>query len=160
MSKKNTTVQACAVIATLLTSSITSAADTVPAAWWPLDDLADNVALDRAGDVSDKIDGSFTKVAGVRGSAIRFDGYTTEITRAAGKSPALSGGFAVEGSVALGAYPWNWCALVTQCNGGKTGFCLDIGPRGQVRMQLNVGGEWVSCESKGFVSPSSRRTST
>ena len=82
---------------------------------------------DRAGGIEDPLTGNFTRVDGAGGGAIRFDGYTTEITRAADKAPALSGGFTVEGVVALGAYPWNWCALVTQCEGEERGFRVTAG---------------------------------
>ncbi len=68
-------------------------AELSPVAWWPLGDAVDQVVRDKVGGVGDAIDGSFTEVAGVRGNAVRFDGYTTEITRSADKMPALSGGF-------------------------------------------------------------------
>jgi hypothetical protein len=140
-----------ALVALWLGSSLAHSAVPAPAAWWPLDDPKEGMVTDKAAGSGDEITGSFTEVAGVQGNAIRFDGYTTEIRRAADKAPAVSGAFAVEGWVALGAYPWNWCALVTQCEDRKAGFRVDVGPRGELRMEVKAGGEWVSCESRDFV---------
>jgi hypothetical protein len=118
-----------------------------PVAWWTFDEPSDQEVLDQAGKHRDRLDGRYTVVDGVRGKAIRFDSFTTEITRAAAKAPALSGGFAVEGHVAFGAYPWNWCALITQRDEEAAGFSVDIGPRGELRLQLKVGDQWLSCTS-------------
>ncbi|HSP41287.1 MAG TPA: LamG domain-containing protein, partial [Luteolibacter sp.] len=122
-----------------------------PVAWWPMDASPEGTVRDAATEAVDRIGGRFTPVAGVRGGAIRFDGYTTEIARSAGRLPKWSAGFAVEGWVALGAYPWNWCPLVSQSANEEAGFRVDIGPRGQLRMQLRVGDDWASCESEEFV---------
>jgi hypothetical protein len=139
------------LIAVLLAGGACMAAEPRPVVWWAMDAGAERAVRDVAGGIDDRIDGYFTPVAGVRGGAIRFDGYSTEIRRPAGRSPKLSGGFAVEGRVALGAYPWNWCPLVSQCSEGEAGFRVEIGPRGQLRMQVRVGDEWVGCESGDFV---------
>jgi len=123
------------------------AQDADPVAWRSFDEPADDVVLDQAGKHRDRLDGRFTVVDGVRGKAIRFDSFATEITREAAKAPALSGGFAVEGYVAFGAYPWNWCALITRRDEEAAGFSVDIGTRGELRLQLKVGDQWLSCTS-------------
>lgn len=135
----------------LLAGGAGAAADPPPVAWWPMEAAADGGVRDLAAEIDDSIGGRFTPVAGVRGGAIRFDGYTTEIRRSAERSPVLSGGFAVEGWVALGAYPWNWCPLVSQCAKDEAGFRVEIGPRGQLRMQVRAGDGWAGCESEDFV---------
>lgn len=123
------------------------AQDANPVAWWSFDEPADQVLLDQAGKHRDHLDGRFTVVDGVRGKAIRFDSFTTEITREAAKAPELSDGFTVEGYVAFGAYPVNWCALITQRDEEAAGFSVDIGTNGELRLQLKVGDQWLSCAS-------------
>ena len=60
----------------------------------------------------DKDDGSdlirgFQKLdAGVSGRALRFDGQTTVVVRAAARAPRLDGAFTVEAWVALQTLPW------------------------------------------------------
>ena len=52
-------------------------ADTAPVAWWTFDKSGPDIALDRAGHVTDTIEGHYTQVAGVKGTALKLDGYTT-----------------------------------------------------------------------------------
>ena len=123
------------------------AQDANPVASWSFDEPIEQEILDQTANQRDHLDGRYTVVDGIRGKAIRFDSFTTEITRAAAKAPALSGGFAIESHVAFGAYPWNWCALITQRDEEAAGFSVDIGPRGELRLQLKVGDQWLSCTS-------------
>ncbi|MDX1679933.1 MAG: LamG-like jellyroll fold domain-containing protein [Akkermansiaceae bacterium] len=116
-----------------------------PVAWWGFNETQDGKALDSVGKVMDTIEGNYTPVDGLHGGAIRFDSFTTEITRPAEQVPELSGGFAVESQVAFAAYPWNWCALITQRIDRESGFSVDIGTNGELRLQVMIGDSWKIC---------------
>ncbi len=124
-----------------------------PVAWWFFDNLNEQTAQDQIGKINDTIDGNFTKVKGINGNAIRFDSFTTEITREASKAPVISDDFSVEAYVAFAAYPWDWCALITQRDAEAAGFSVDIGTNGELRLQLKVGEKWISCTSPAQTIP-------
>ncbi|HAR36793.1 MAG TPA: hypothetical protein DCR87_07845, partial [Acidobacteria bacterium] len=77
-------------------------------AWWKLDAVQDKKTPERVGDKADLITGNFKLVRGLSGQAIRFDGFTTLITRKAPDFPSLNQDFSIEAWVAPAAYPWNW----------------------------------------------------
>jgi hypothetical protein len=87
------------------------------------------------------------------GGALKFDGFTTVITRPAAAAPALRNGFSVEAWIALGAYPWNWCPLVSQAEDGVSGYYIGIDSQGYFGLRCAVAGKWVqvkSDKSSGF----------
>ena len=53
----------------------------------------------------------------------------------------MSGDFSIEAWVAQGAYPWNWCPIVTQQKDEKAGYAFSVGPRGQIRLSVAVDGD-------------------
>ena len=122
-------------------------------AWWPFDESDKGVAWDAAGGLEDTIEGNCKQVPGVSGLALKLDGFTTAVTREAARAPALAGGFAIEAWVALAAYPWNWCPVVSQCREEQAGYALAIGPRGELALRLAVGGEWQACSSCDLAIP-------
>ncbi len=124
-----------------------------PVAWWTFDSAAARVVADRAADRDDHVDGDYTLTRGAVGSALLFDGFTTVIDRPAADAPPLSGDFSVEAWVAQGAYPWNWCPILTQQRDEEAGYAFSVGPRGQVRLQVAVDGTWQSCTSEDWVLP-------
>ena len=75
------------------------------------------------------------------------------IDRPAATAPRPSGDFSVEAWVAQGAYPWNWCPIITQQRDEQAGYAFSVGPRGQVRLQVAVDGRWQSCTSEDWVLP-------
>ena len=95
-----------------------SAADS-PVASWKFDDRS---ALDTASGMTDGLEGNFKFMPdGVRGSCLRFDGFTTLLTRKADKVPDLPRGFTLQAWVAVAAYPWNWTPLMAQRDGDTRG---------------------------------------
>ena len=121
--------------------------------WWDLDQVEDGSVLDKAGGIKDALEGSFTPVAGVRGSAVRFDGYTTCIVRKVSDAPKLGKHFTIEAWIAQGAYPWNLCPIVSQSTDQKKGYYFAVGPRGEVTLQAMINGKWYVCTSESFVLP-------
>lgn len=82
--------------------------------------------------------------AGVRGKALKLDGFSTRVERAEPLA-GLQGGFSVEAWVALQEYPWNWTA-VADCSGDTpAGFFLGLDYQGTPGMKVAVDGKWVEC---------------
>lgn len=111
-------------------------------AWWKLESSQAEKIREEAGKKEDSISGNHKQVKGVSGKAIRFDGFTTRITRKAKDFPAIGHEFAVEAWVAPAAYPWNWCPVAAQHRDEEAGFYFGIGPRGEVGLGLSAGGQW------------------
>jgi hypothetical protein len=124
-----------------------------PVAWWTFDSVAENMVADCAADRDDRLEGNYTLTRGAVGNALLFDGFTTLIERPAADAPRVSSDFSVEAWVAQGAYPWNWCPIITQQRNEEAGYAFSVGPRGQFRLQVAVDGMWQSCTSEDWVLP-------
>ena len=81
-------------------------------AYWPFDSATGATTKRADKQVDDKILGNFTFVSGARGNGIKFDGFTTRITRDSESAPAVEGAATFETWIAPQAYPWNWSAIV------------------------------------------------
>jgi hypothetical protein len=133
--------------------------DIKPAYYWDFDQISDGKAKERIKESSDTIEGNHTIVQGVKGAALRLDGFTSVI-RNQGRTEAISeGSLSAEAWLALGAYPWNWCPVVAQTKavvGGKDasgGYSLSIGPRGELGFRIFIEGNEVLCVSETFAIP-------
>ena len=111
-------------------------------AWWKLENVDNGKISEAAGVKNDRITGNYKIVGGISGKAIRFDGFTTSITRKAADFPALNRSFTIEAWVAPAAYPWNWCPIVAQHKSELAGFYFAVGPRGEVGLGLAVDNKW------------------
>ena len=105
------------------------ASDDASVAHWKLDEDRGRVALDSAGGIEDPIGGFVERLPGVSGRALRFDGATTHVRRAAPQAPDLGAVFTVEAWVALQAYPWNWTALVEEAGAELADHPGEFDPR-------------------------------
>ncbi len=123
-------------------------ADEGPVAWWKFDGAKGKKALDSVSEVEDEIRGNFKFVGGSSGRALRFDGFTTSVVRKAEQVPKLDDGFTIEAWVALGAYPWNWCPIVSQADFGESGYYFGIDSQGRFGLSVKAGGQWLSCKSE------------
>ena len=117
-------------------------------AWWKFDESKNNAALDSIAQINDVISGNFKYVSGISGSALKFDGFATVVTRKAADAPQLSDALTVEAWVALGAYPWNWCPIVSQEKDERAGYYFGVDSQGHFGLQLAVGGKWQVCKSE------------
>jgi hypothetical protein len=123
-----------------------------PVAWWAFDEQGDTRAVrDRAGSLTDAIEGNVTRVRGVSGSAVRLDGFTSVIRRLSTAAPLIRGAFAAEAWVALATYPWNWAPLLDHERDGSQGYYFGIGPEGHAGLQLAVDGVWQTCRTERAV---------
>lgn len=132
-------------------SHLASEETETPVAWWKFDEVRKQAVLDSATQKSDPISGNFKIVPGVSGLAIIFDGYATQVVRKAAEAPRLSEEFTITAWVAIAAYPWNWCAVLTQQKNKQAGYALEIGPRGEFGLKLFAGGQWRECISTGKI---------
>lgn len=137
----------------ILLSPIALAGDDGPVAWWSFDQDGQKTITDRASGIEDRIEGRFKYTAGVRGKSLKLDGYTTCIDRNGQKAPALGDEFTISAWVAQGAYPWNFCPVVTCQNNKEKGYSFTVGPQGQFTLEAAIDGKWQKCESKHFLIP-------
>lgn len=93
------------------------------------------------------ISGNYSKVDGVLGEAMKFDGFTTQIRSNILNAEELKDGFSVESWVALATYPWNWCPVITQSDKERSGFYFGLGPQGEAGLFVSVNGSWEKCIS-------------
>ena len=131
--------------------AIAAVSDPPPKALWTLDEVKEGTVADGASGKADVFSGNYRLIRGVAGRAVKFDGFTTVIRRKAAEAPALTEAFTVEAWVALGAYPWNWCGVVTQQNEQKAGYAFEIGPLGEFGLKVFAGGEWRECVSEAKI---------
>lgn len=141
------------VTALLITNPTTSSAQEALIAWLSFDQVSGRSTSDEITGITDQIEGNFRVVAGVSGNAVRFDGFTTEMVCEATATPPLEGPFTIEAWVALGAYPWNWCPVVSRKRENKAGFCVNVGPRGELQFGLATDSMWHECTSEAFALP-------
>jgi hypothetical protein len=122
-------------------------------AWWAFDDDGDvGTTTDRVGEHRDALIGHTDRVEGVVGRALRFDGYTSGVVRAAVAVPPLSGALTVEAWVALQALPWHWTAILdheaVEADVRRPRLFFGIDGEGRPGVRLTVGGEVVECVSR------------
>jgi hypothetical protein len=95
----------------------------------------------------DKVLGMRRFVPGVRGKALRFDGYTTHMVRPAANAPKLGDQFSIDAWLVIDAYPWNWVPIVDQSQYRQVGYFFGIDAWGHLGLQLDVDGVWQSLTS-------------
>ena len=81
---------------------------------WTFDDATDDTLKTTLANSGDELAGSWRLVPGVKGRALEFDGYTTELSRPGKQVPELGNAFTVSAWVALDYYPWNWIPVIDQ----------------------------------------------
>lgn len=109
---------------------------------WRFNEPDGPLAHDSAGNLDDHIAGLWRRVPGVEGTALEFDGYTTQIVREAKAVPRLGNAFTVSAWVALNAYPWNWLPVMDQSDDEQVGYFFGIDAFGHVGFQIAVNGVW------------------
>jgi hypothetical protein len=117
-----------------------------PAARWSFDGKTVETVVDDVSGTRDPIAGNFRIVTGVSGEALKFDGYTSVVTRKAADAPELASSFTLEAWVALAAYPWSWCPVVDR-SAERAGYALEIGPDGELAVKVFSGSAWRVCIS-------------
>lgn len=144
------------------------AADAGPVSKWSFEDPNPAVAHDSVMARNDTVSGFAQRLPGVKGKALRLDGYTTAVVRAAADAPRLTDGFTLEAWVALEAYPWGPCGIVSQVDqpdapllnqdgmapklepekDPTAGYFFGLTANGHLVLQLSLDGHWVACLSE------------
>lgn len=130
----------------------TQASDGGLVAWWRFEESEEGRAWEAVSQRRDQVSGRYRLVKGLEAAALKLDGFTTCVTVMASDAPRLSGAFTIEAWIALAAYPWNWCPIVSQQKEERAGYFFGIGPAGELGLQVSFSGmyyraEWRSCTS-------------
>jgi hypothetical protein len=120
-------------------------------AWWRFDQDKEHTVIDTMNGIADRLAGNIRLVEGVRGRGLKFDGFTTCVTRRAQDAPRLGDVFTIQAWVAVQAYPWGWCPIITQRNGRTAGYLLGVDARGRVGVHLVMDGQWRECTSEAML---------
>jgi hypothetical protein len=90
----------------------------------------------------------FQLVEGVRGKALVFDGYHTEIACEPRTSPALGNRFTLSAWVAPQEYSWNLSAIINRQQDFQKGWFLGINQTGQLVGSMAMDTGWKTCTSE------------
>ena len=99
----------------------------------------------------DSYTGSFEGVAGVRGMALKFDGFTTCIERTLNNAQKPDGPLTVESWIALASYPWAWSPIADCSQDELTGFFFGINNVGHIGMKIAAGNSWLEIETESVL---------
>jgi len=120
-----------------------------PSAYWSFDEQSGRRAIEAVGAVNCRVDGHKPLYkAGVLGTAMQFDGYSTVVTCEKTKAPSVGASLTTEAWVAVGAYPWNWAPIVHQSHWNSTGYYFGIDQAGRLGLKVAVDGKWVELTSE------------
>ena len=110
----------------------------------PLPDLASNAA--------DLLTGNFEFTEGVRGKALKFDGFTTCAVRHPSRMPDFGKGLSVEAWIAPQEYSLNQTAIINQYNPDrKAGFFFGLDSEGKLVLGAAIHGKWMEIVSDSVV---------
>ncbi len=87
-------------------------------------------------------------VDGVRGKALVFDGYRTEIVRGARESPVSGDRFSISAWIAPQEYSWNQSAIVNRQQDFQKGWFFGINQIGQLVGSVAMDSGWMTCISQ------------
>jgi len=111
-------------------------------AYWPFDEAKGTATVESSKQTEDVIQGNFSLVSGVRGKGIKFDGFTTRITRKS-DLPEIHEAVTFEAWIAPQAYPWNWNAIVEQ----EKRYFFGLDATGHIGLRVFVDDQWRECFS-------------
>lgn len=115
---------------------------------WSFDQAKEKVVLDEAQKKEDPVHGNHAYVPGVRGHAIKLDGFRSYIKRDQHHSRRPAGAFTIESWVALASYPWSWSPVV-DCSYPKVkGFFFGIDREGHVGFRIAAGSSWYEANTE------------
>ena len=147
------------ILMSILGIQVTISQEISPAYYWDFNKVSNGKLEELIKMTTDTIEGNYTIVEGAKGKAIRLDGFTSVIRNRGNIESISEGSVSTEAWVALGAYPWNWCPVVTQSKavvGGKEasgGFSMNIGPRGELGFKIFIEGNEILCVSDNLAIP-------
>ena len=135
----------------LFFASLVSAQQAGPVATWDFDENSGATTRESIGKVDDSLGGYFTYAPGVTGSALRFDGYTTSVTRNAKQAPPMGSAIGVSAWVAPSTYPWNWVPIVDFQDQQQGGYYFGVDAEGHIGMSVEAGDRWQTVTSQSVI---------
>jgi hypothetical protein len=156
------------IILSSIANSLFAQQDNELVCWWKFDDIKitnegdsdDLKTVESVSMVNFNLRGLTTTVPGVKGNAVKYDGFSSYIEGSPNKRTGRRGedddeeGFefprdiSIEAWVSLGAYPWNWAPIVTIGKYKVTGFYFGIDSRGRVGFHVSdATSVWHECNS-------------
>ncbi|HUX57312.1 MAG TPA: LamG domain-containing protein [Bacteroidales bacterium] len=123
----------------------------IPVMWLSFDEINVNNKLhvrtveDQITNRLDTIRGTYVLLKdGVHGKSLLLDGYSAFLS--CRNTPVLSGSFTVEGWLAMGAYPTNFCPLAEQNMLSGKGFSLGINSLGKPGFKIATRNGWIQID--------------
>ncbi len=121
-------------------------------AYWSFDEASGKVVNESIKGSKDLIQGNFSFVGGVRGNGIKYDGFTTRITRDSvmngrWNAPEIQDAVTFEVWITPQAYPWNWNAIVEQ----KDRYFFGLDASGHISLRVFIDNYWRECVSTSVV---------
>ena len=111
-------------------------------AYWPFDEAGGMATVESIQHTKDTIQGNYSFVDGVHGKGLKFDGFTTRISRDS-NLPEIHEAVTFEAWIAPQAYPWNWNAIVEQ----KDRYFFGLDATGHIGLRVFVDDQWRECVS-------------
>ncbi|MHA2006329.1 MAG: LamG-like jellyroll fold domain-containing protein [Promethearchaeota archaeon] len=109
--------------------------------------IGKNSIFDHASNNEYKIKGFFDLPKGVKGNALRFDGYSTHVIIPQSKLTNFSNHFTIMTWIAVGTYPWNDAPIIENYN-EDMGFFLGITDEGRIQFKVAIDDKWYSTQTK------------
>jgi hypothetical protein len=135
----------------LLSGGFAAGQEAKPVARWGFDESNGARTKDVITGIEDSVSGYYSYVPGVTGNALRFDGYTTSVTRSHKNAPPMAEAISVSAWVAANTYPWNWVPVVDFEDEQQGGYFLGIDAEGHVGMSVEAGDRWQSVTSEATI---------
>lgn len=111
-------------------------------AYWPFDGGKGSITHETQKDSDDTINGNFSYVNAVRGDGLKFDGFTTRVSRTS-NLPEIHETVTFAAWIAPQAYPWNWSAILEQ----KNRYFFGLDATGHIGLRLFIDDQWRECIS-------------
>lgn len=120
--------------------------------WWTFNNENNDFVLDTVQQKKDSVHGNFEYVPGIKGKAIKLDGFRTYIRRNTNNSNGLEGAFTVESWIALASYPWHWSPVIDCSYPEMRGFFWGIDQEGRIGFKIAAGSSWYEATSEKKIS--------
>ena len=112
------------------------------------DEESRNFVHDEIQQKKDSVYGNYEYVPGIRGKAIKLDGFRSYVRRKPYQSNIPPGAFTVESWIALASYPWSWCPVVDCSYKERDGFFLGIDREGHAGFKIAAGSSWYEVRTR------------
>ena len=117
-------------------------------AHWNFDEIiGENSIIDLASNNKYIINGFFDLLKGIKGNALRFDGYSTHLIIPQKEIPDSFKHLTIMAWIAIGAYPWNDAPILENYN-DDAGFFFGITGEGKIQFKVARDGKWYSGQTK------------